>query len=179
MTEPHPNPRCPKQAPTDCDLSPPCELMRAVYILCHMMMRVIDRVSQPEGLTGSRWHLLAVASDVPEPLTITQLSEHLFISPQNVSRMVAALESEGLVARDTTGPGRTVRVVVTDQGRSRFEACAALAERFGHRMMLGVPPDEVRRAVDVLERVIAGTASLENELDQTHNRTDSPAETEE
>ncbi len=108
---PHPD-TGPRPSHPDADLAPQCEMMRSVYILCHMMMRVFDRVVEPEGLTGSRWHLLVVVRDSGQPLTITQLSEALFISPQNVSRMVAALEADGLVTRDTTGPGRTVRIAL-------------------------------------------------------------------
>lgn len=148
------------------ELSPQCELMRAVYILCHMMMRVVDRVVQPEGMTGSRWHLLIVIRDCDEALTITQLSERLFLSPQNVSRMVASLESEGLVTRDTTGPGRTVRVALTELGRTRVDACAALADTCGGRMLEGISESELRGATDVLERTIHNTVALERSLAQ-------------
>ncbi len=148
------------------ELSPQCELMRAVYILCHMMMRVVDRVVQPEGMTGSRWHLLIVIRDCDEALTITQLSERLFLSPQNVSRMVTSLESEGLVTRDTTGPGRTVRVALTELGRTQVDACAALADTCGGRMLEGISESELRGATDVLERTIHNTVALERSLAQ-------------
>jgi DNA-binding MarR family transcriptional regulator len=138
--------------------------MRAVYILCHMMMRVVDRVVEPEGLTGSRWHLMIVVRDGGEPLTITQLSERLFLSPQNVSRMVSALESEGLVERDTSGPGRTVRVALTDRGSAQLGSCGVLAACVGQRMVAGTTPADMRRTIGMLEHVITNTAAIEREL---------------
>lgn len=148
----------------DSDLAPQCEMMRSVYILCHMMMRVFDRVAEPEGLTGSRWHLLVVVRDSGQPLTITQLSEALFISPQNVSRMVAALEADGLVTRDTTGPGRTVRVALSPLGQARVERCAQLAEGIGHRMLGGVDDPTLLQTTRTLQAMIANTAIIEREL---------------
>lgn len=153
-----------QEACLQAELAPQCELMRAVYILCHLMMRVMDRVAEPEGLTGSRWHLLVVVRDCGEPLTITQLSERLFLSPQNVSRMIASLEGEGLVTRDTTGPGRTVRVALTETGMARVDACAALAETCGLHMLEGIAPDELHRTTQVLEKTILNTVLLERSL---------------
>lgn len=153
--------------PGDREMTPRCGLMRAIYISCHMMMRVVDRAVQPEGMTGSRWHLLIVVRDTQDaPLTITQLSECLFLSPQNVSRMIASLEADGLVTRDTSGPGRTVRVRLTDVGHERVEACAALAERCAEHMLDGIGMDEIRQATDTLERTMANTGAFEKSLDE-------------
>lgn len=143
------------------DLSPRCELMRAVYILCHMMMRVVDRAVEPHGLTGSRWHLLIVVRDSGEPLTITQLSERLFLSPQNVSRMIAALESDGLVTRDTSGPGRTVRIGLTESGAAKVDTCADLADACGRSMLGDLPDARTAVATEVLEQMILNTINLE------------------
>jgi DNA-binding MarR family transcriptional regulator len=160
---PHPD-TGPRPSHPDADLAPQCEMMRSVYILCHMMMRVFDRVVEPEGLTGSRWHLLVVVRDSGQPLTITQLSEALFISPQNVSRMVAALEADGLVTRDTTGPGRTVRIALSPLGQARVERCAQLAEGIGDRMLLGVDNATLLQTTRTLQAMIANTAIIEREV---------------
>lgn len=160
----HPAPP-PAQSPMEeclsVELSPQCELMRAVYILCHMMMRVVDRTVEPHGLTGSRWHLLIVVRDSGEPLTITQLSERLFLSPQNVSRMIAALEEDGLVTRDTSGPGRTVRIGLTESGAAKVDTCADLADACGRAMLGDLPDDRTKVATEVLEQMILNTINLE------------------
>ena len=161
--------------PAGREMTPRCAVMRAIYISCHMMMRVIDRAVQPEGMTGSRWHLLIVVRDTQDaPLTITQLSECLFLSPQNVSRMIASLEADGLVARDTSGPGRTVRVRLTEIGHERVEACAALAERCAENMLDGIDLDDIRRTTAVLERLMVNTGDFEKSLDRARSDTDGP-----
>ncbi len=148
--------------PLAIEIEPRCALMRAVYIMCHMMMRRLDAVAQPEGLTGSRWILLVVVRDVGGPMTITSLSEHLCISPQNVSRMVASLEAEGLVARDTSGPGRTVKVTLTELGRARLETCDAHADGCAGAMTEGVTDAAIDRARKTLEHMIRNTVALES-----------------
>lgn len=145
-------------------MSPPCCLMRAVHILCHMMTRVVDRAVQAEGLTAPRWVLMMAVQECGETLTITQLSERLCLSPQNVSRMVASLEADGLVTRDTSGPGRTVRVGLTPTGVERVGACASLAAGMGARMLEGVSASELEQATAVLERAIRNTVELERTL---------------
>ncbi|MCC5822300.1 MAG: MarR family transcriptional regulator [Phycisphaerales bacterium] len=160
------NARSPQEECLEIELTPQCELMRAVYIFCHMMMRVVDRAVEPEGLTGSRWHLLIVVRDCGEPLTITQLSERLFLSSQNVSRMIASLEADGLVSRDTSGPGRTVRVALTEHGSARLEACVQLAESCADGMLDGISEEQMRLATLVLERTILNTVALERSLAQ-------------
>lgn len=157
------------------DLPPQCKMMQAVSILYHMMMRVLDRGVEPEGLTGSRWHLLIVVRDSGQALTITQLSEGLLNSPQNVSRMVASLESDGLVSRDTTGPGRTVRVALTALGEARVASCAAVAEALGARILAGVPAETIEQTTAVLERMIRNTGDIEREIGvdpASHTRTE-------
>jgi DNA-binding MarR family transcriptional regulator len=149
--------------PLTIEIEPKCALMRAVYIMCHMMMRRLDAVAQPEGLTGSRWILLVVVRDVGEPMTITNLSEHLCISPQNVSRMVASLESEGLVARDTTGPGRTVKVSLTELGRERLDKCDAHADNCADNITAGVTDAAIDRTRKTLEHMIRNTVAMESQ----------------
>lgn len=165
--------------PLSIDIEPKCALMRAVYIMCHMMMRRLDAVAQPEGLTGSRWILLVVVRDVGEPMTITNLSEHLCISPQNVSRMVASLEAEGLVARDTSGPGRTVKVTLTELGQACLDKCDAHADNCADAMTEGVTDAAIDRARKTLEHMIRNTVAMESQppdQDQAPSNANAPQE---
>ncbi|MEM9372288.1 MAG: MarR family transcriptional regulator [Planctomycetota bacterium] len=163
------SPRDARIDPLSIEVEPKCGLMRAVYIMCHVMMRHLDAVAQPEGLTGSRWILLVVVRDVGEPMTITNLSEHLCISPQNVSRMVASLEAEGLVARDTTGPGRTVKVTLTALGHERLDRCDAHADGCAEAMTEGVTDAAIDRARKTLEHMIRNTVAMESlDHDRSH-----------
>lgn len=149
--------------PLATELAPECALMRSIYIMSHMMMRVLDRVAQPAGLTGSRWLLLVNVRDADEPMTITQLSAHLCISPQNVSRMATTLESEGLITRDTTGPGRTVRISLTELGKARLDTCEVDTDSCGGRILDGVSEEEIAGATRTIERMIRNTAAMEDD----------------
>lgn len=163
----HRPPSCQTSGASD-DAGGRCALLCGIYTVNHMMMRVLDRVVGPEGLTASRWLLLDALREADEPPTITELSDRLSLSPQNVSRMVATLEGAGLVTRDTSGPGRTVRVGLTPVGSARLDACRDAAERSAERILAGIDPDAMARTGDVLARIIDNIAALERELDGSH-----------
>lgn len=145
-------------------------LVRRVFVLHHLIMRVGDRLSAEIGLTSSRWLLLCgigEAEAAGESPTVTGLSETALLSAQAVSRMLAAMEGEGLLTRSTRpGHGRTVFVALTEVGRAALEATEELAERFEAGMLRGVSESEVRRIEDDLAKLIENVVGFEQELQQ-------------
>jgi DNA-binding MarR family transcriptional regulator len=75
---------------------------------------------------GALRHLVLAA----EPLTLSQLAERHCCGKSNVTQLVDRLEADGLVARESDpGDRRTVRAMVTVEGRAAYErASAILAE---------------------------------------------------
>jgi DNA-binding MarR family transcriptional regulator len=73
------------------------------------------------GLTPSQLSALAVI-EREGPLTLGALADHEKVAPPSITKVVAKLESIGLVAR-AVGPGdrRFVRVALTDAGRALLE----------------------------------------------------------
>ncbi len=145
-------------------------LVRRVFVLHHLIMRVGDRLSAEIGLTSSRWLLLCAIGESEargESPTVSALSESALLSAQAVSRMLAAMEGEGLVTRSTRpGHGRAVFVSLTGIGRAALEATESLAERFEAGMLCGLNEDEVGRIEDDLARLIENVTRFEQELHQ-------------
>lgn len=92
------------------------------------------------------------------PLTLGRLAELERVTPPSITRVVAALEAEGLVRREADLADRRVaHVSITAAGaallqRSRTRKTAFLAERLS-----GLGPDDlraVRDALPVLERFL-------------------------
>lgn len=144
---------------------PECPLVLKVFVLHNLIMRSGDRLVGPLGLTSSRWLMLDVLEEYDEPPTLTELSDHALLSLQNVSRMIAALEKDGLVERVTKrGHGRSVFVRMTDEGR---EACASLHEAgriFTDRLLDGIDPDRVGELAQDLGKMIRNVESFEQDL---------------
>lgn len=106
---------------------------------------------------------LAALSSVDHlgPLTLGELSAVERVKPPTMTRIVAALEEQGLISRTVDPRDRRVtRVEATAEGRrfvreSRQRKDAYLAER-----LRDLDPDDraaIARAAEVLERLVEGT----------------------
>ncbi|MEC9373237.1 MAG: MarR family transcriptional regulator, partial [Planctomycetota bacterium] len=140
-------------------------LILGFFVIHNMAMRLGDRLTAPIGLTSSRWMLLCAIGDTDEPRTITELSDDAMISVQNVSRMVAAMEREGLVRRfSKKGAGRALFVRLTPEGERAMEATRALGDRFHSEMLEGVSDEEVESLRSMLGRLIGNLERFESTL---------------
>lgn len=132
-----------------------------------MMMRVADRISAQYGLTGSRWMLMCSIGQCEDPPTIGALSEAAMLSAQNVGRMLASMEEEGLVVRTSRpGAGRTVFVELTDLGRDVLARTDELAERLREPFLAGFTEEDVAGVQAYLDRLVANLVRLEQEMQE-------------
>ena len=111
------------------------------------------------GLTPSQLSALAVI-EREGPLTLGALADHEKVAPPSITKVVAKLESIGLVARAVDpGDRRFVRVALTDAGRalleeSRQRKTAWLTSRI--RELGPGDRDQLAAALDVLDALVSG-----------------------
>lgn len=136
------------------------------FIIHNTTMRIGDRLTSPLGLTSSRWLMLcAIHRRAEEPPRISDLSADAMLSAQNVSRMVASLEEEGLVERFTVpGAGRATYVRLTPQGEKAIAACDALGERFDEWFLARLTDEDVDLLKQRLDLLIENLAAFERYL---------------
>lgn len=140
-------------------------LAQRVFILHNLVMRVGDRLVSDLGLTSARWLLLGVLEKFDQPPTLSELSQDGLLTRQNVSRMVAAMEGEGLVERFTQqGRGRSVFVRMTQHGADVLERAEDAARQFAAGFLPGVSAAEVEQAERLLERLIGNLEAFEKAL---------------
>lgn len=140
-------------------------LAQRVFILHNLMMKVGDRLVARHGMTSSRWLLLGALEQFDEPPTLTDLCGNALLSLQNVSRMVASLEADGLVERYTLpGRGRSVFVRLTERGVKTLDDAEEEATRFASALLSGFSETEVNGLEERLERLIGNLESLDGEL---------------
>ena len=124
-----------------------------------LAIHLLRRVRQQDTLSGMGPARLAALSVVGfgGPHTLTQLAAAEQVSPPTMSRIVAAMEREGLVCREPDRrDGRILWVVATDEGRKVLHAGRARRTEQLRALLAELTPDEheaVRRALDALERV--------------------------
>ena len=125
-----------------------------------MVMRECDSIAQEIGLTTSKWLLLcAIEGEGDEP-TIGSLSERSMLSTQAVSRMVALMETQGLVTRHSKpGSGRSVYVRLTEEGRQTLSQTDTIASRMEARLLAGLTQGDIDRIGKDLQQLIDNMAA--------------------
>lgn len=105
-------------------------------------------------VTEQQWRVLRALVDEPDGLGVGQLAEATFLLGPSVSRIIAALQARGLVARSTVDhDGRRAVLTVTDAGVRLYESIAPASEsaykrveqRFGSEQL-----DQLYRLLDDL-----------------------------
>lgn len=120
-------------------------MVKRLFQLHHTMMRVGDQMARSVGLTSSRWMLVCGIGRCERSPTVAELSDELRISSQNIARMVASMERDGLVERfaDPDG-GRAARLRLTEAGERARQTTFELRDRFLGPFLEGF--DVTRRA---------------------------------
>jgi len=114
----------------------------------------MQRDAVGRGLTRARatvlWELHRVG-----PVTQRALSDAMRVTPRNVTGLVDALETEGLVARRPHPTDRRATLVdLTQQGNQRIALLAAAYQQFTGFLFDDMPSDELRGFAAALERVL-------------------------
>ncbi|MBV9879189.1 MAG: MarR family transcriptional regulator [Gemmatirosa sp.] len=121
------------------------------------LLRWLRREDERSGLTAPRLSALSVVV-FGGPLTIGALAAAEQVRPPTMTRLVAALEADGLVVRETDpDDGRVTRVRATARGRRILTAGRARRVAELARQVDALSDDEretLMRASDLLERLV-------------------------
>ena len=123
------------------------------------LLRRLRREDARWGLSAPRLSALSVLVFGSRALTLGELAAREQVKPPTMTRLVSALEAQGLVTRDTDpDDGRVIRVRATAKGRSllargRAARVAALSAEL--RALPIAERETLAAGVAVLERVIA------------------------
>jgi DNA-binding MarR family transcriptional regulator len=91
------------------------------------LLAVLDNELQAEhGLTLGEYEVLVVLSEAPEhTLRMSDLAEHLLLSPSGITRRIDGLVRDGLVERQRCPSDRRgLNAVLTAKGMARLETAA-------------------------------------------------------
>ncbi len=132
------------------------ELAGELRLAVHRLTRRLRQENPPDDLTLSQISALAVVFR-EGALTAGDLAAAEQVRPPSMTRMIAALETSGMVER-TTNPAdaRQVMVSITDRGRSTMETYIQLREQWLTEQLADLSDDELatlKRACDLLVRL--------------------------
>ena len=148
-----------------CQAAQETPLVQAVFTMHHLMMRIGDRLTQPLGLSASRWMLLCTLNRAAGPVTVSDLAGEHVMSVQAISRMLTVMEAEGLIEKTTRpGHGRAVDVALTPAGCEAIAALERLGAAFSERFLDGFASEDLHRLEDDFSRLIENLCRYEEQL---------------
>jgi len=136
---------------------------QALVTMVHLVDADLDRQTQRDlGIPHSHYKILALLSAAPErTIGLSALAGALYFHKSRLSHALAKLESEGLVARESTPePGRAYRAVLTRKGVALVRRAIPLQDAHARAHVLAhlsaTQMDEMRA---IAETVIANLAN--------------------
>ncbi|WP_022885438.1 MarR family winged helix-turn-helix transcriptional regulator [Glaciibacter superstes] len=112
------------------------------------------------GVDTSEYTVLPVLSTNPRGVSITELGRNLLLSQPSVSRLVARMESRGLLRRgEDSADGRIWRIHLTDIGRD-VQQCVGrnVARRVDHAMARSLDVAQMVALRDLSEALLTGAS---------------------
>lgn len=137
------------------------ELAARLAGLSTVLQRHLSRADAGEGLTRARLSALALLV-LGGPRTLGELAAAEHVRPPTMTRLVHAMEADGLVARERNpGDGRSVIIRATPAGQEQLELgrarqIAPLAESIA--VLDGGDRLQLEEAADLIGRVLRDTA---------------------
>lgn len=111
------------------------------------------------GVTPEQWSLMVAVHAGPEP-TQTELARRVFKDKTNVTRLLDALERDGLVERVVHPADRRASLVrLTDSGCRITEVVFPVAHRLNAEALEALDEDERERLIDLLDKLKSGLAA--------------------
>ena len=111
--------------------------------------QIYEGLIGPSGITGPQFSAL-VAMSTRDEWTLTRLAEALTVDRTTMTRNLALMEKEGLVAI-AAGPDRRERVIsVTPKGRDSLARALPLWRRAQGRLARALGAQRLRRLVKIL-----------------------------
>ena len=136
------------------------DLMLDLLRLNGLILTAGDRLVAGLGLTSARWQILGAIAYGERPKPVAWLARDLGANRQNVQRIVNDLHKEGLVAFETNPHHKRAQLVVlTDKGKSTFDAAMRLQAPWINRLSKGLQIADIettRNVVTTLCRKLEG-----------------------
>lgn len=123
-------------------------LLREVLLTYRQLLR---QLAVETGLSGAQFEVLRELALADGRSTVSALARGLGVDPAAISRLIAGLERDGLVARTRDErDGRRQPVVLTEEGRRLVVAFHTEAHERESALASGLNPQSVETTIEVL-----------------------------
>jgi len=122
----------------------PIRLTVLLVIVARRWRSLLDERLREIGQSAARMEALAAIINSPWPSAQVDIARRLRIEGPTMTRMLDALEADGLVERlPDPGDRRTKQLRLTPQGEAVLQDIFAIADELRGRLLEGVPDDHM------------------------------------
>ena len=130
------------------------ELVMKTFRLNGLFLDAAEQIARPAGLTAAWWQVLGAVLD--EPRSVAGIAREMGLARQSVQRVADLLQSRGLVEyRPNPAHQRAKLVAPTAAGWDAIRALGGTQHEWADRVGAAVGADELRRALAVVDALIA------------------------
>jgi MarR family transcriptional regulator for hemolysin len=124
--------------------------------LSRIMQAKLEHELAPHGMNRLKWCALSGVG-LEGQASPSDLATHIGITRPATSRLLKAMEKEGLIARALTPQdGRAREIQVTDLGRSKLAVCWPLVNRNNSHFVSKLATDDLAGLFQALDQLMGG-----------------------
>ena len=114
----------------------------------------LDQRLKPLGLSQAKWITLLKLSKVEDGMTQTELAERVCVEGPTLARLLDRMAADGWIERRESDADRRSKTVhLCRKSCALLEQINAVAMQLSAELLEGVPPDELRSCINVLQRI--------------------------
>lgn len=115
-----------------------------------------NRLRAVTGQTRARWQALFTIAFGPQPVTLTDIGQRLFVQWPTLVRVIDGLVEDGLITRiDNPRDGRSKLVSLTPAGRAMVEQIQPILDQERAAVLADLDDQELEQCAELLHRIFA------------------------
>jgi len=136
-------------------MDPQLQLTILLVLVARKWRSLLDEKLRPTGQSSARMEALSAILNSPDGSAQVDIARRLRIEGPTLTRMLDALEKDGLVERlPAPGDRRTKRLQVTPEGEEALADIFAVAEVFRGRLLEGVSAETLAEVTGFLSGLL-------------------------
>ena len=120
-----------------------------------------NRLRAETGQSRARWQALFTIAFGPQPVTLTDLGQRLFVQWPTLVRVIEGLAADGLIKRvDNPRDGRSKLVSLTPEGLAMVRRIQPILDAERHAMLGDLGGEELEQCAELLHRMFERVARM-------------------
>jgi MarR family transcriptional regulator for hemolysin len=135
--------------------TPEIRLTVQLVLAARRWRALLDEKLRPIRQSSARMEAMSAIINAPVPSSQIDIAKRLRIEGPTMTRMIDALDKDGLVERrPAPGDRRTKHLALTAKGEAALEEIFAIADPLRERLLHGYPPERIAELTQVFSTLL-------------------------